>query len=158
MELVLPMSALVWLVKFSVMVRLNLMDLKHHAMKKHMFCGAGPLIFARARELRMFSTEAERRLWGYLRTKPLRVKFRRQHPCGKYVVDFYAHKIKLVVEADGDIHADPEQAEKDRIRQSEIESDGITVIRFTNDQIMHDLDNVKAIIENDIKQLLTSHI
>lgn len=122
-------------------------------MKKQMFYGAGPLTFERARDLRIHATEAEQKLWSYLKTKPLGIKFRRQHPLGPFIVDFYAHQIKLVIEADGAVHAEPGVAENDRLRQQGMESDGITVIGFTNDQIIGTLDFVKVKIEETITAL-----
>lgn len=73
-------------------------------MRKTMFYGADLLIFMRAKELRNRLTNSEMKLWGYLREKPLAYKFRRQHPMGIYIVDFYCHALKLVIEIDGNIH------------------------------------------------------
>ena len=69
-----------------------------------MHFGASHLLFERAAELRKFSTHTEDIIWGYLKGNQLGVKFRRQHPLLFYVVDFYCHKLKLIVEIDGSIH------------------------------------------------------
>lgn len=73
-------------------------------MKRKMFYRAEPLIFERAKELRNNLTHAEMMLWGYLRTNPSGYEFRRQHPVGRYVADFFCYKLKLVIEVDESIH------------------------------------------------------
>jgi len=72
-----------------------------------MFNEALPLIFGKAKELRKNMTEAEKILWGYLKGGLNGLKFRRQHPIGVYIADFYCHAIRLVVELDGKIHHKP---------------------------------------------------
>ncbi|MFT3937106.1 MAG: endonuclease domain-containing protein [Chitinophagaceae bacterium] len=111
-------------------------------MKKEMFYDAGPLIFQLAKELRNNPTPAEDILWMHLRTKPFGYKFRRQHPAGNYIVDFYSHALKLAIEADGSIHNDPEVMQADIERQKNLEAHGIQFIRFTNEEIIHHLDKV----------------
>jgi len=69
-------------------------------------------------------------------------KFRRQHPIGKFVADFYCHEKKLVVEVDGGYHNEQEQKEHDEARTQIINEYGITVIRFTNDEILNNLQSV----------------
>ena len=69
-----------------------------------MFNEANPLVFELAKELRRNMTDAEIILWSYLKGGINGLKFRRQHPIGIYVADFYCHKIKLIVEVDGSIH------------------------------------------------------
>ncbi len=73
-------------------------------MKSKMHLGATKEIYQRARDLRNKETHAETVLWGYLKTKPLSLKFRRQHPYSIYILDFYCHKLKLIIEIDGSIH------------------------------------------------------
>ena len=70
-------------------------------MKNKMHAGANKFIFQRARELRDRETNAELVLWGYLKGKPLGLKFRRQHPYAVFILDFYCHALKLVIEVDG---------------------------------------------------------
>ena len=67
-------------------------------------------------------------------------KWRRQFPIGHYVVDFYCPQIRLIIEIDGDVHAF--QEEKDATRQSYLESQKIRVLRFTNDEVLKNLDGV----------------
>ena len=72
--------------------------------KSKMFAGADKFLFARASELRSQQTFTEELLWQYLKTKPLGFKFRRQHAYSNYILDFYCHSVKLVIEVDGSIH------------------------------------------------------
>jgi cyclase len=81
-------------------------------------------------------TEAELVLWEYLRQHPLGYKFRRQHPLGIYIVDFYCHKLKLVIEVDGSIHDLTAIKAADIERQRQLEMDGLIVIRFTNEEVL----------------------
>jgi len=75
---------------------------------------ASAKIFQHAKALRRSSTEAEERLWVELRNKKLKgLKFRRQHPIDKWIVDFYCHEKKLVIELDGSVHNEKEIAEYD---------------------------------------------
>ncbi len=100
-------------------------------------------LILRRRELRQKATRAEQILWKDLRSKRLgRFKFRRQHGIGPYIVDFCAPHHGLVIEIDGDIHADPGRKEKDKLRQSEIEFLGFCVVRYTNDDIFRNLEGV----------------
>ena len=117
-------------------------------MKKKMFLGAGHLIFKHAESLRNNMTPAETLLWEYLKGNQLGVKFRRQHPLGLYIADFYCHQHKIVIEVDGSIHNIPDVAINDLERQNHIESDGIKIIRFKNDEIFNNLDNVLKTIRH----------
>ncbi|MBO9682401.1 MAG: DUF559 domain-containing protein [Flavisolibacter sp.] len=62
-------------------------------------------------------------LWNYLRTKPFGFKFRRQHPFSIYILDFYCHQLKLVIEVDGSIHNVAEVKQNDEIRQQQLEKE-----------------------------------
>ncbi|MHB8624601.1 MAG: DUF559 domain-containing protein [Aggregatilineales bacterium] len=93
-----------------------------------------------ARQFRKSPTPAEDKLWQSLRKEQLGVKFRRQMPIGPFVADFYCSAARLVVEVDGPIHDSQRQA--DQQRQAMIESLGIQVIRFTNDQVTSALPSV----------------
>ena len=108
-----------------------------------MFYGASSLIFERAKELRKRMTETENILWNALRRKNRKgYKFRRQHPMSTYIADFYCHQLKLVIEIDGGYHLKKEIKEKDEERTKNLLSLGVSVIRFTNDQILHSLSHV----------------
>ncbi len=93
-----------------------------------------PVIRQRARELRRPQTPAEARLWKVLRNRQLSgYKFRRQHTIGRFIVDFYCAEASLVVEIDGDSHA--EQIEYDANRTAWLAEQGYRVLRFTNRDI-----------------------
>jgi very-short-patch-repair endonuclease len=103
--------------------------------------GSSPDIEQAAKDLRRESTPAEIRLWEALRRKKLHgFHFRRQHPVGRFIADFYCSACKLVIEIDGEIHN--EQSEYDAARTEEMESYGYQVIRFQNQQVFDDLDSV----------------
>lgn len=97
----------------------------------------------RRRRLRRESTEAERELWYKLRNKQmLGYKFRRQYNMGYCIVDFYCHELKLIIEIDGYSHQNEDSYNHDLKRQKFLENSGYKVIRFTDEQILKDLDNV----------------
>ena len=102
------------------------------------------------RQLRKSQTIAEKRLWNVLRDKHLGICFRRQFSFGRYVVDFYAYQQRLVIEIDGDYHQSLQQKEYDTIRTHFLEKIGCQVIRFTNNQVIHDLDGVLNTIKKAI--------
>jgi very-short-patch-repair endonuclease len=101
----------------------------------------------RAKELRKNMTSAERILWERLRNRQLAgFKFRRQHPIGTCIVDFYCAGARLVIEIDGGIHLG--QAEADANRSQELEAQGYRVLRFTNEQVATDLEGVLSAIQD----------
>lgn len=107
-----------------------------NASEATFFSGANAEIFRRARELRKNQTTAEQILWEKLRGKRINgIRFRRQHPISNFIVDFYCHQKKLIIEVDGGIHRDKNVNEKDECRTIELEKLGLTVIRFTNEEI-----------------------
>ena len=107
-----------------------------------MFYGANRYIFKNAKELRKNLTVAEMHLWSRLNKSQLGVRFKRQHPINVFIADFYCHKYKLVVEVDGEYHNNEEQLESDKRRTAALEGFGITVIRFTNEEVMNEIDRV----------------
>ena len=111
-------------------------------MDKKLFYKANPLIFERAKELRNNMAHAETILWGYLRTKPLGYKFRRQHPLGAYLADFFCYKLKLAIEVDGSVHENEDVKRNDAERKRVIESHGIKMLRFMNDDVLIHLNRV----------------
>ena len=97
------------------------------------------------RALRQESTEAEKLLWKELRNKKLNgLKFRRQHPIDKFIVDFYCHERKLVIELDGNIHDKIVNKEYDDARTALLAGLNIFVLRFRNEQV---IDNLKEVIQ-----------
>jgi len=116
-----------------------------------MFKGASPEIFLRAKKLRQNLTKSEQVLWELIRKKEtLGYRFRRQHPLGNYILDFYNHKLKLCVEIDGIYHNLDEQQEKDIEREEFLKYNGIRTVRFTNEQVLSQtqevLSNLRRII------------
>lgn len=116
-----------------------------------MFSGAEKLLFEKASKLRSQQTFAEEILWNYLRTKPLGFKFRRQHPFSVYILDFYCHQLKLVIEVDGSIHKLEEVKTNDKVRQQQLEKEGLTFLRFSNDEIKLKPEEVSQQIETFLK-------
>ena len=106
---------------------------------------------ARARELRRAMTPAEKKLWQHIRDNQLGVQFRRQHAVGPYIVDFFCAKSKLVIEVDGDTHA--EQMEYDAERTKWLnEQKQYRVIRFWNDEVLHNIEAVLAKISEMLNE------
>lgn len=90
----------------------------------------------RARALRQRQTPPEARLWHALRNgRVAGLKFRRQHPIGRFIVDFYCDSAKLVVEVDGDSHAGDEAEARDAARTEWLVGQGYRVLRFTNEDV-----------------------
>jgi len=126
-----------------------------NTVEKTMFYGAKSVIFERAKELRQNPTKAEQTLWEILRKNQiLGLRFKHQHPLRFFIADFYCHKIKLVIEVDGDIHNSDEKKEYDINRTAELESIGITVIRFNNEDVLENLKETKAKIEKICIELM----
>jgi very-short-patch-repair endonuclease len=99
-----------------------------------------------AYRLRQNPTPAEAKLWSALQGKQLKgLKFRRQHPIGRFIVDFYCPSCKLVIEVDGGVHA--QQGAYDEARTEHLQSFGYRVLRVTNEEVLHDLVTVLAQIE-----------
>ncbi len=100
-------------------------------------------IVDRARNLRQEQTSAEVRLWSALRNRQLAgLKFRRQHPYGQFILDFFCVERQLAVEVDGGVHFNAEQAARDAERSEFLEKRGVHVIRFTNDEVEQHLPDV----------------
>ena len=113
-----------------------------------MFYNADPLLFERAKELRRNLTQAEMVLWGYLKTNPLGYKFRRQHPFFNYIADFFCYKLRLIIEVDGSIHNKEDVKKYDEEREKIIKSEGLKLIRFTNEEVMQQMEAVIIKIES----------
>ncbi|GAB3887450.1 endonuclease domain-containing protein [Spirosoma agri] len=109
-----------------------------------------PLIKELRRELRQNQTQAEDVLWEELRGRRLAdTKFRRQHSLGYFIVDFYCAEYKLVIEVDGAVHNTLEAHIKDAEREAVLCDLGLTILRFTNDDVLYTMGQViKKIHEN----------
>ena len=100
------------------------------------------LLKAFARENRKNATLAESILWEQLRDNILGVKFLRQHVIGDYIVDFVSRKGGLVIEVDGGYHAERQKQEDDQYRESVLEQMGYHVLRFTNEEVLCETEDV----------------
>lgn len=113
-----------------------------------MFFGSRSRHFEYARQNREKSTQAEEKLWEEIKRKKFKnLKFRRQHPVGIFILDFYCHALKLAIEVDGAYHLDETQKEYDLNRTKMLGEAGIMEMRFTNDEIMSSLDEVLKKVE-----------
>ncbi|MCL4458418.1 MAG: DUF559 domain-containing protein [Chloroflexi bacterium] len=107
--------------------------------------------FQHARALRKGMTPPERRLWSALRGEQLGAKFRRQHPIGLYIADFYSWEAGLVMEVDGDTHFNSEASAYDRERDAYLKAHGLDILRFTNDEVLHQLEGVVTTIRGALQ-------
>ena len=104
-----------------------------------------------ARNLRKRSTDTERFLWKYLRTKQLEgFKFRRQQPIGSYIVDFVCFEKKIVIEADGGQHSESREREKDKKRDKWLRGQGFKVLRFWDNEILNNIEDVLSRIREEL--------
>ncbi|TBN06657.1 DUF559 domain-containing protein [Hyunsoonleella flava] len=109
-------------------------------------------------ENKKHATEAERALWESLRGKKLDHKFRRQHIIDEFIVDFVCLDKNLAIEVDGGYHTTIEQKEADELRTKILNEIGFKVIRFTNEQVLGDIDNVLSYIEQELKSLPSGEV
>ena len=121
---------------------------------RSMFYGAPPSVFEKARWLRKNETNAEKILWqGLGNKKLLNLRFKRQHPISNFVADFYCHQMKLVIEIDELYHSKENQIIHDAHRNLLMGELGISVLRFTEHEITHELSEV---VERIKKWILNS--
>lgn len=103
-----------------------------------------------AREMRHEPTQAERKLWQAIRAHQIaQAHFRRQHPIERFIVDFCCHDARLVIEVDGEIHQYTQ--EEDKLRQEFLESLGFRVLRFTNEEVLSDINTVVEAIHRALE-------
>ena len=107
-----------------------------------MYYNADKILFEYAAQLRKHMTAEEKILWEELRHSKISAKFRRQHPISRFIVDYYCHQHKLVIEVDGKIHLKPEIKANDVEREGELKELGLTIIRFTNEEVNYQLEQV----------------
>ena len=114
---------------------------------------APPQIRSHAREMRKGPTRPEKLLWSWLRNRSFgHYKFRRQHPVGDYILDFYCAELKTCIELDGEYHDFDSVAEYDKARTAYLERQGILVIRIENKELIRDSDYVANCIRWAIDQ------
>ncbi len=101
----------------------------------------------RAKALRQGMTRAKTLLWRYIKAHRIeRLSFRRQVPIGNYVADFVCHSARPVVELDGESHDFESRRQMDQRRDAWFQSQGYAVLRFTNDQVLRELEGVVHVI------------
>jgi len=106
-----------------------------------------------ARKLRNESTPGEKILWNQLKNKKFGYDFHRQKPLLRFIVDFYCYELELVIEVDGRYHGYEDQYLLDLERENELKLYGLTIIRFREQEVTHDLVNVMRVIETYIENL-----
>jgi very-short-patch-repair endonuclease len=106
-----------------------------------------PILLGRAREFRHPLTPAEQKVWAAVRNNQLGPKLRRQHLIWRFIADFYCAASRLVIEIDGDTHADEDQAEYDAARTEWLEARGYRVIRFDNEDVHRNLAGVLTVLQ-----------
>ena len=105
------------------------------------------------RRLRKSQTDAEKKLWMILRNRQFNnVKFRRQFSIGSYILDFYSPEYKLAIEADGGQHYSEGGIEKDKMREKALRELGVEIIRFSNIEILTNMDGVYEVIDRTIRK------
>jgi very-short-patch-repair endonuclease len=105
-----------------------------------------------ARKLRRSETDVERKLWHRLRNGQIcDAQFRRQHPVGRYILDFYCPALALVIELDGGQHAEHET--RDLERDEWLKQNGVTVLRFWNSDVIENINGVLEVIAAKISEL-----
>lgn len=121
-------------------------------MEDNLHKGADPRLFHFARLNRQVQTEAEKILWSCLRNRNLNgFKFRRQHPISDFIADFFCLECNLVVEVDGEYHNEREQKQYDEGRTYELNELNVKVIRFTNREVLKNIDFVLKEISKHLK-------
>jgi very-short-patch-repair endonuclease len=114
-----------------------------------------PKLKSNARILRSNMTDAEKMLWSRVRRKQiLGVPFYRQKPIGNYIVDFYAPQANLVIELDGGQHLEPEQHRYDEQRTLYLQNQGVSVLRFTNFEVLKNIEGVMAVIFREVQKVV----
>lgn len=111
------------------------------------------LLKNRRRELRINQTEAEGKLWEFIRSRKLNgFKFYRQFSIGGHVLDFYCPKIRLGIELDGNLHVEKEKILYDEDRTRILQSSNIQIIRFWNNDVLDNIETVLGKINNALDQ------
>jgi ATP-dependent helicase HrpA len=124
-------------------------DNPYHGLS--MYKGAPLESFLKAKNFRENMTEAEKILWEKLKDNRFEdYKFRRQHPINIYIVDFYCHKLKLVIEVDGEYHTMEQQKLKDTERTEILVFQDLKIIRFTNEEVLNNIESVLEVLKQQI--------
>jgi very-short-patch-repair endonuclease len=122
-------------------------------MKEFSFLRYNPKLKEYARKLRNNSTKSERELWKYLKGRQMKgYDFHRQKPIDEYLVDFFCPKLMLAIELDGYSHLLEGYQQKDRRKEYELMQFGVKTIRFWDDEVLDDIDNVLRALESMIEE------
>jgi very-short-patch-repair endonuclease len=122
-------------------------------LDKTMYFKTTPEKMEIAKYLRNNMTHPEKLPWEKLKGKQIcGLRFRRQHPIDLFIVDFYCHQVRLVIEVDGEIH--DQQTEYDDGRSAELEKIGVIVFRFRNSEVENDIERVIIKIQSIVKNVL----
>ena len=122
-----------------------------------MFEGALHTIFENAKANRKNITAAETVLWMHLREGINGCKFRRQHPIGMYIADFYCHKAKLIIKVDGSIHLLEAVKQNDEEKERYLSNRGYSVLRFTNEEVMNHREEAISKIRSTLNTNICKH-
>jgi ATP-dependent DNA helicase RecQ len=109
-----------------------------------------PVMKLAGQDMRSAPTPAEHVLWQRLRRRELGTRFRRQHTIGRFIVDFVCLTARVVIEVDGPIHDEPDARSRDAGRADYLEAAGFKTMRFTNAQVLEELDSVVAEIQRHV--------
>src|SRR5437867_2133213 len=107
-----------------------------------------PSLKSLRRSLRASQTETEKYLWSKIRNNQLGCRFFRQYSVGRYILDFYSPTLKLAIELDGSQHSEENNIEKDNTRTQFLESNGIKVIRFWDNEVFNNPEGVLTRIQD----------
>jgi len=139
--------------KATILIKTT-MKKSHPYYDDSMWKGAPKNNFLLAKKLRENMTQAELVIWEKLKDKRFKgYKFRRQHPIQKYIVDFYCHKLGLIIEIDGGYHKAGLQKKADIERKRILEFQGLQEIRFTNEDVLRNINKVLKELEQKINSL-----
>jgi very-short-patch-repair endonuclease len=128
-------------------------------MKKHQhFPHYTSSFIGQARRLRLEMTDAERKLWSRLRRNQMQLHFRRQIPFDQYILDFYCSKANLVIEVDGGQHYTKEGIAKDQLRDEYLKQHGLNVLRFSDRDVLLNINGVQQKIYEEIEIYLKTDI
>jgi len=113
----------------------------------------------RCRDLRKKQTDAERKLWSILRNRQLAgAKFRRQFSIGGYILDFYSPEYRLGIEADGGQHYEDKGRRRDEVRTKELAVLGVRILRFSDREILNNIDGIYEVIQDAIERIQPPHL
>ena len=111
----------------------------------------------KCRNLRRNQTDTEKKLWTILRNRQLaEVKFRRQFSVGRYILDFYSPEYRLAIEADGGQHYEDKGRQRDKLRTEELSRIGVQILRFSDREILNNIEGVYEMIKKTIEKKKSS--